>query len=143
MTVDGEPEVSLHLKLPSTLPLDEAHAIASEVERAIRRDAPELSDVHTHIEPLSESRSGAEPEAADVADEQDVIRAVVRDLTGADPADLRMRRGEHGRLVALLTINVDPAQRLRDAHDLATEIEERARRRAPLISEVVVHTEPG
>src|SRR4051794_13560157 len=98
MTVDGEPEVSLHLKLPSSLPLDDAHGIASEVERAIRRDAPELSDVHTHIEPLSESRDGAEPQDSDVAREQDVIRGVVRELTGAGPCDLRMRRGDHGRL---------------------------------------------
>jgi cation diffusion facilitator family transporter len=142
MEVDGSPEVSLHLKLPSQLPLEQAHAIANEVEAAIRAAEPGLSDVHTHIEPLSDVRDGELPVDDDVAGERGVINAVVLELTGSEPADQRLRRGEDGRLVALLTIRVDPAQRLREAHALATEIEERVRRRAPAIAEVVVHTEP-
>jgi cation diffusion facilitator family transporter len=142
MTVDGHPEVSLHLKLPASLPLDRAHTITSDVERAIGEAVPELSDVHTHIEPLAVARTGAEPAAGDVASEQEVILAVVRELTGGEPTDLRMRRREGGGLVALLTIRVDPGSELRDAHAVATEIEDRVRRRAPAIVEVVVHTEP-
>ena len=142
MEVDGAPEVSLHLKLPARLPLEQAHAIASAVEAAIRAAVPELSDVHTHIEPLSDIRGGQLLHDGVVAGEHDVIAAVVRELTGNDPEDLRLRRGPDGRIVALLTICVDPAQRLREAHELASEIEERVRRRAPAITEVVVHTEP-
>jgi cation diffusion facilitator family transporter len=143
MEVDGAPEVSLHLKLPASLPLERAHAVTSELEAAIRREVPELSDVHTHIEPLAEARPSAEPEAGDVAREHAIIDAVVRDLTGRPAEDLRLRRSESGRLVALLTIAVDPDSALGDAHELATEIEERVRRRAPAIAEVVVHTEPA
>jgi divalent metal cation (Fe/Co/Zn/Cd) transporter len=142
MTVDGLPEVSLHLKLPPSLPLEEAHAITGEVEAAIRAAVPRLSDVHTHIEPLAESRGGETPPTADVAGELDIIRTVVRELTGVDPEDLRLRRRDRGGLVALLTICVEPDQPLRQAHALASEIEERVRRRAPGISDVVVHTEP-
>jgi divalent metal cation (Fe/Co/Zn/Cd) transporter len=142
MEVDGLREVSLHLKLPSQLRLEQAHAIANQVEAAIRAAEPELSDVHTHIEPLSDIRDGELPVDDDVAGEREVITAVVRELTGREPENLRLRRGQEGRLVALLTICVDPGQRLREAHELATEIEERVRRRAPAIAEVVVHTEP-
>ena len=35
--------VSLHLKLPGELPLDQAHALAEEVERAIVEGVPEVS----------------------------------------------------------------------------------------------------
>ncbi len=142
MTVEGDPEVSLHLKLPASMSLEQAHATTSEVERAIGEAVPELSHVHTHIEPLAVARTGAEPAAGDVASEQEVITAVVRELTGGEPADLRMRRREGGGLVALLTICVDPGSELRDAHAVATQIEDRVRRRAPAITEVVVHTEP-
>ena len=38
--VDGRTEVSLHLKLPGELSLDEAHAVASEVEHAIEEALP-------------------------------------------------------------------------------------------------------
>jgi cation diffusion facilitator family transporter len=139
MTVDGSPELSLHLKLPADLPLDDAHAVATEVERAIRAAAPELTDVHTHIEPLSVPRDGAELEARD---ERAVIAEVVRELTGRPPEQLRMRQGERGRIVALLTVCLDAGQQLRAAHALATEIEQEVIRRAPTVADVIVHTEP-
>jgi cation diffusion facilitator family transporter len=141
MTVDGEPEVSLHLKLPADLPLHQAHAVTQEVEAAIRAAVPELSDVHTHIEPLSENRDVAPPPQGDVARELAVIDAVVRDLTGRAPLDVRLRGSDRG-LVALLTVSADPSQRLGDAHALATELEARVRSRAPAIADVIVHTEP-
>jgi cation diffusion facilitator family transporter len=142
MDVDGSPEASLHLKLPATLTLEEAHQVTSEVEAAIRAAAPELTDVHTHIEPLSSVRAGAAMPDVEVADERACITDVVRELTGRDPEDLRLRAGDRERLVALLTIGVDSALPLRDAHMLATEIEEEVIRRSPTIADVIVHTEP-
>ena len=139
MTVDGRPEVSLHLKLPATLALEDAHDLTSQVEAAIRSAVPELSDVHTHIEPLAESNDG---QTLRDAHEVDVIRRVVLDLTGAEPRDVRLRRRDRGGIVALLTVCTDPGQPLRQAHALASEIEEQIRRRAPRIADVVVHTEP-
>jgi cation diffusion facilitator family transporter len=139
MTVDGAMELSLHLKLPASLSLEEAHAVTSEMEREIREAAPELTDVHTHIEPLSVPRAGAELEASG---ERAVITEVVRRLTGRVPEQLRMRENDQGRIVALLTICADPQQELRDAHELATRIEEEVIRRAPAVVDVVVHTEP-
>jgi cation diffusion facilitator family transporter len=143
MEVDGSPEASLHLKLPASLTLAEAHDVTSEVEAAIRAAAPELTDVHTHIEPLSSVREGAALPDGQVADERACIVRVVHELTGRDPESLRLREGgERDRLVALLTIGVDAALPLRDAHALATEIEEEIIRRAPTIADVIVHTEP-
>jgi divalent metal cation (Fe/Co/Zn/Cd) transporter len=113
--------------------------VASEVEHAVRAAAPDLTDVHTHIEPLSVPRDGAEPEARD---ERAVIAEVVRELTGRPPEQLRMREAERGRIVALLTICLDAGQQLRAAHELATEIEDEVIRRAPTVIDVIVHTEP-
>jgi len=140
MTVEGETELSLHLKLPAELSLEQAHAVTSEVERTIHDAAPELSHVHIHIEPLSVPRSGAELRAAD---EREVIGTVVRELTGRAPEQLRMREGQGGRIVALLTVCLDAEQQLGAAHALATEIEEEIIRRAPTVADVIVHTEPG
>ncbi len=140
MTVDGRPEASLHLKLPAALSLDEAHAVTEDVEAAIRAAAPELTDVHTHIEPLSTPRAGAELRDAD---EREVVTQVVRELTGRPPEELRLRAGERGRIVVLLTVCLDPAQELRAAHALATEIEAEIVRRAPAVDDVIVHTEPA
>ena len=58
VSLDGATELSLHLKLPGDLPLEEAHEIAEEVERAIVRSVPEIGSVQTHLEPLAEVGPG-------------------------------------------------------------------------------------
>jgi cation diffusion facilitator family transporter len=140
--VDGRQELSLHLKLPADLDLGAAHDIACAVEAAIHEAAPEVVDVHTHIEPLSAGAEGAEPRHADVAGEEAVVQQLVRDLTGRPAEDLRFRAGDDG-LVVLLTVRLDGTRTLDQAHGVASELERRIRERAPAIDEVIVHTEPG
>jgi divalent metal cation (Fe/Co/Zn/Cd) transporter len=137
LSVDGGTEVSLHLKLPGDLSLEEAHAIAEEVERAIRAAVPEIAAVQTHLEPLAK-----EAGAAEVAGDAATVRAIVGELTGAEPYDLRFLDTEEG-LVAHLTLRLGAGRDLADAHARASEIEERIRLRLPEIADVVVHTEPG
>jgi cation diffusion facilitator family transporter len=140
--VGGRPELSLHLKLPADLGLGAAHDIACAVEEGIHAAVPEVVDVHTHIEPLSPEAEGEEPRRSAVLAETEAIRAVVRDVTGAEPEALRFRNGEEG-LVTLLTVRLAGDQTLDDAHRAASEIERRVRERAPNVAEVIVHTEPA
>jgi cation diffusion facilitator family transporter len=134
-------ELSLHLKLPADLSLEEAHAIAEEVEAAIRRDVPEVSSVQTHIEPLTEEAAGTRPAARDVAAERELVERIVREETGTVPRELRFLHTDEG-LVAFLTLGVEGSTPLADAHSEASRIEERIRRERPHIADVIVHTEP-
>jgi divalent metal cation (Fe/Co/Zn/Cd) transporter len=135
--VDGRTELSLHVKLPGDLPLEEAHQIAEELETAIRSAVPEIAGVQTHIEPLSEVREAREVEADGAA----VVRRVVRNATGSDPRELRFLRTDAG-LVAFLTLGLEGATSLDDAHARASVIEEQIRLERPDIADVIVHTEP-
>jgi cation diffusion facilitator family transporter len=141
LDVDGSAELSLHLKLPGDLPLEEAHAVATEVERAIAEAVPEVASVQTHLEPLSEPGPGATAAEADVRRDSDAVAAIVGEVTGAPPRALRFLNTETGR-VAFLTLGVDPAASLAEAHARASEVEERIRRERPEIADVIVHTEP-
>lgn len=136
LSVGGGTEVSLHLKLPGDLSLEEAHAIAEEVERAIVEAVPEVAAVQTHLEPLSETAGAAEV-AGDVA----TVRSIVREVTGVEPRDLRFLDTDEG-LVAHMTLRLGAGHALADAHARASEIEERIRLKLPQIADVVVHTEP-
>jgi cation diffusion facilitator family transporter len=140
--VDGHTELSLHLKLPAALDLGAAHDIACAVEAAIHQAVPEVVDIHTHIEPLSTGTEGAKPQHREVAQEERVVRRIVRDLTGGPAEDLRFRAGEDG-LVVLLTVRLEAHQTLDQAHGVASELERRIREQAPTIDEVIVHTEPA
>jgi divalent metal cation (Fe/Co/Zn/Cd) transporter len=136
LSVDGRTEVSLHLKLPGGLSLDEAHEVASRVEDAIVAAVPEVDFVQTHLEPLTEEGEGRQ-----VEHETESVLRIVRDETGASPRELRFLETDDG-LVLFLTLGLDPASALADAHARASEIEQRIRSERPEIAEVHVHTEP-
>ncbi len=134
-------ELSLHLKLPADLSLEEAHTIAEQVERAIRDEVPEVVSVQTHLEPLAEESEGTTLESQDVADEHDLVMRIVRDETGGPPRELRFLHTDEG-LVAYLTLAVGGETPLGEAHARASRIEERIRAQRPDICDVIVHTEP-
>jgi cation diffusion facilitator family transporter len=138
LQVGRSTEVSLHLKLPGDLPLEEAHEVASEVERAILDSVPEVNAVRTHLEPIAETAEGREDDAAA---ERAVVERIVREATGEAPRELRFLHTDDG-LVAQLTLGLDPSASLGEAHARATEVEERIRRARPEIADVIVHTEP-
>jgi cation diffusion facilitator family transporter len=129
-------ELSLHLKLPGEMGLEEAHGIAEQVEHAILEAVPEVSGVQTHLEPLAE-----EGEAAEVSGDRATVDRVVREETGTPPGELRFLHTDEG-LVAHLTLELDSSTALSDAHAVASRIEETLRRELPEIADVIVHTEP-
>jgi cation diffusion facilitator family transporter len=138
LRVGPRTQVSLHLKLPGELPLEDAHEVANEVERAIVESVPEVDAVQTHLEPLAETGEGRVGEAAA---HRALVERIVRETTGAPPRELRFLDTDDG-LLAFLTLGLDPRTPLADAHARASEIEERIRRERPEIADVIVHTEP-
>jgi cation diffusion facilitator family transporter len=136
-------ELSLHVKLPPGLPLHDAHAVVSRLESGILAAVPELTHVHTHMEPLSDDTDWAStPPRSEVADQRAVVDEVVRRFTGAAPSAVRFRDAEAGR-IALVDITLPPDQPLRVAHARAGEIEEAVRERCPQLVDVIVHTQPA
>jgi cation diffusion facilitator family transporter len=129
-------EVSLHLKLPGDLSLEQAHTMAEQVEQAILREVPEVESVRTHLEPLAEA-AAAEEITFDAA----MIEAIVRDELGEPSRELRFVRTDEG-VVAFITLALGAGESLAEAHGRASVIEERVRGAEPGIADVVIHTEP-
>jgi cation diffusion facilitator family transporter len=136
LDVSGGIEVSLHLKLPGRLSLEQAHGIAEEVERAILGAVPEAQAVRTHLEPFKEPAAAEEAHIDEAA-----IEAAVREETGSPPRELRFVRTDDG-IVAFLTVGLGARESLAEAHEHASALEERVREAVPGIADVVVHTEP-
>ena len=97
--------MSLHLKLPGDLSLDEAHEIAEEVERAIvaarargRRPCRRTSSRSRRRRQGRACRRRGRRRAETVA-------RIVRDETGEEPEDLRFVHTDDG-LVAYLTLRL-------------------------------------
>ena len=134
-------ELSLHVKLPRDLSLDDAHGVVERLEERVRAEVPELKMVHTHIEPLARTDWASAPTSDDTAVERAAIESAVRRYTGAAPLEVTFRDGEQGR-VALVTVTLPGEQPLPSAHQHAGAIEEAVRERCPSLADVIVHTEP-
>jgi cation diffusion facilitator family transporter len=142
MHIDGGHELSLHVKLPRDLALGQAHAVVERLEAAVHDAVPELSNVHTHIEPLSDTDWATRPDRGEVAAARAAIGDVVSRYTGRAPARISFRDADRGR-VALIDVLLPADQPLTSAHRRAGEIEEAIRRRCPELADVIVHTEPA
>ena len=134
VSVDGGLQVSLHLKLPRDMTLEEAHGVASEVEGAIAVAEPEVVSVQTHLEPLTEPAPGRTAVAEEDADR---IRRIAAEHTGSAPREVRFLQTDDGR-VAFLTLALAPESTLAEAHSLASEVEEDIRRALPELADVSV-----
>ena len=134
-------ELSLHVKLPRDLSLDDAHGVVERLEEQVRAEVPELKMVHTHIEPLARTDWARAPASDDTAVERAAIESAVRRYTGTAPLEVAFRDGEQGR-VALVTVSLPGEQPLPSAHQHAGAIEEAVRERCPGLADVIVHTEP-
>jgi cation diffusion facilitator family transporter len=134
-------ELSLHVKLPRDLSLDDAHGAVERLEERIRAEVPELRIIHTHIEPLARTDWASAPTTDDTAVERAAIESAVKRYTGSAPLDVTFRDGEQGR-VALVTVSLPGEQPLPSAHRNAGAIEEAVRERCPELADVIVHTEP-
>jgi cation diffusion facilitator family transporter len=134
-------ELSLHVKLPRELSLEQAHNAVERLEQRVREEVPELQYVHTHIEPLAPTDWASAPDTGETEVEREAIESAVRRVTGSSPLAVSFRDGEQGR-VALVTVSLPGDQPLPSAHRHAGAIEEAVRERCPALADVIVHTEP-
>jgi divalent metal cation (Fe/Co/Zn/Cd) transporter len=134
--------LSLHLKMPADLALADAHDVAERVEAELER-RPRVEAVQTHLEPLELPVAARIPDPGDARDdvERRRIARLVQDRTRHAPEELRLLRTDVG-LVVFLSVRVGATATLRDAHELASRVEDDIRRDSDYIADVVVHTEP-
>lgn len=134
-------DVSLHVKFADDTGLAAAHEAAERVEAAVRAQ-PDVADVQTHLEPLERplpTRPVADAAARTLAAR---LRELVVAETAAAPRELQVLATDLGPVV-FVTIAVDGAATLADAHRRASELEDAMRAAETELVEVVVHTEPG
>ena len=137
LQVGAELQISLHLKLPGDLPLEDAHDLAERVERLDPRGGPGSgARADAHLEPLAEAA-----ESSEIERDRAAIERLVLAETGRPPRELRFLTSPDG-VVAHLTLTVDGTTPLADAHAQASHVEGRIRREQPEIGEIIVHTEP-
>src|SRR5262252_1429276 len=139
---EGNLHLSMHVKLPGTMTLDEAAGASTDLERRLRQEFPDVARVDVHLEPL-------EPEViagADVTEVRpDLAREICR-IVEAHPEvracrDVELSERSHV-LVAYVVAELPGAVTLEHAHTVETALENQLRLRLPELSEVVARVAP-
>ncbi len=144
--VHGRLDVNLHVEVRPSLSLENAHKLASELERRIAAASSRIRQVNTHLEIES-------PELArrvDVTHHEGAlvrqIKAVSTEIIGPEGChDVRIYRpvGRGRERDVVLHCVFSPAIPVGEAHQQAEHLERALRARLPSLGSVLVHVEPA
>ena len=134
--------VDLHLEVDDHLSLQQAHDMATHIEKDLKEDMPEIVHVNTHIE----SRGTGMGNGVDVTSREQRIVEKVKQLTdeiaGASRCHNVMVQRHGDRFSVSLHCNFEKELSIIQVHDMSTRIEERLKDRIPGLDRVLVHEEP-
>ena len=134
--------LELHLEVPESLTLEEAHRQATLVENDVRTGVPGLTRIVSHLEPVGDNTAIRLAEPADTAE---VLAAVDEffhgDASIAQLHNVKVQRAG-GKTQVSFHCRLDPQMLIGDAHDLTVALEVHLRARVPNVGRVVIHVEP-
>jgi len=135
----GGPEakyIDLHIKVNPAMDADQAHGVASEVERRIAEALPGVVDTVVHVEPewADDSASVWEGLVLKLRSIADGLGVGIHDLHAHVERDGSFSIEVHLEMAADLTLG--------EAHAVANTFEEHARAAVPQLSALVTHLEP-
>ena len=132
----GGRAITLHVRLPEDMPMREAALTVEQLKREIRSEFG-VARVYAHVEP---SALGAQP-ARDIGAEQpQLVRAASEAVTrvaGQGVAEVVVyRQGE--RLLVVTSLRAEPGRSVREAHVLASRVEDAVRDALDSVDDVIV-----
>ena len=142
-TADQQLSMHLHVGVDPNLTLGAAHAMVDQLEQTLLERLPQLSSIHSHLEPANvEILPTAHVSAGLHQRIANVVNQGAAEISHLHhPHDIQVRQVE-GRLFITLEALVDGDLSMAEAHDLSTQLQESMRARVPNIGEVLVHLEP-
>jgi cation diffusion facilitator family transporter len=128
-----ETYVDLHVRIKPDTPTDYAHSIAHAVQYKIKEAFPQTTDVTVHIEPVWYEHLEHE-------DMSRQLKGIAHSLGGS--AHEIWMHTINGKYFVELHLEVSPDLTLAEAHDLATQLENRGKQALSKVSVITTHIEP-
>jgi cation diffusion facilitator family transporter len=128
--------IDLHVQVHPQMGTEQAHSVASEVERRIAERLPGVVETLVHVEPARSE------EPASLWQELSLTLRNVADGMGVGLHDLHAHVEKDGGYSVELHLEVDASLKLGQAHALADEFEQRVRKALPAVRSLTTHIEP-
>jgi len=134
--------IDVHLEVDSKLKVREAHQIASNFEKILRKEVENLGEVTTHVEPLEEETISGEDVTTTASPIVREIQRLLPQLPEVKDLHKVTIRRANGKYDITLHCRVKEETTTERAHEIATQIENIVRNKLPDIEHVLVHVEP-
>jgi len=132
---EGDVYADLHIRVDPALSTEQAHAIAHEVQHRLIKERPDVHDVTIHVEPAGTPLAGQ--------DWHTVAAQLHRLAAGLGMSIHNMWVFDvNGELSVDVHLEADETLSLREAHSLASSLEERACAEIPHLVGLTTHIEP-
>jgi divalent metal cation (Fe/Co/Zn/Cd) transporter len=139
---DREKWLELHLEVPESLTLDEAHRQATAFENDVRTAVSPTMRIVSHLEPVGDNTAIIRAEPADPVPIAAAVDEFFHgDATVAQVHNVKVQRA-NGQFQVSFHCRLDPYMSIGAAHDLTVELEAHIRTRVPNVGAVVIHVEP-
>ena len=141
--VEGCYFVELHLEVPASMTLVEAHNLATQFEGRGQAALPSVAAITTHIEPMGEMVEGA-PNLGNSADDPLTAQArrVAAGICGPDACHAFRLWPEADALALSMHCTLPPALSIVEAHTISESLKDALRQELPQLKRVMVHVEP-
>lgn len=141
---EGRFHVELDLEVDRSSSLQEAHEVATRLERHVKEAAPGVAQLVAHLEPAGDGNSTSTLLAEDRrANLEARIVSDVDTLMGEGRCHHVTIWEEDGGLAASLHCLLAPELSVEEAHNLSEQLESHLCERIPQLRRVVVHLEPA
>ena len=142
-SVDGTYQIEFHLEHEQGKTLEQAHHLASTIEREIKKKIPDTSRVTIHLEEYHHEEIESMRTLAPASPiRQDIERFVLEDPGVTRCAEIVLLT-EGDTLSLSLTCEFDKERTLADVHGAVSALENRLRGRFNNLGRITIHTEPS
>lgn len=132
---DAGRAVTLHVRLPQDASLRAAAAAVEQLKREILAEVG-IARVYAHVEPSAPDAQPARDVSAAEPEVQSRARAAVRSVAGTAGEVVIYRQGR--RLLVVTSLHADPGTSVREAHALASRVEDAVREVLADVDDVIV-----
>jgi cation diffusion facilitator family transporter len=134
--------LELHLEVPESLTLDEAHRQATLFENDVRGGVPGVMRIVSHLEPVGDNTAIIRAEPADAAE----VLAAIDEFFHGDSSvvqvhNVKVQRAG-GETQVSFHCRFDPQMLIGDTHHITVALEAHLRARVPKVGHIVIHVEP-
>lgn len=136
--------VDLHVKVYPGMSTDQAHAIASEVEKRIKKAYTNVLEVLVHIEPgkIDPALLYGAPQEQVAWQQMSYEMRQIADGMGFGIHDLHISQDRNNQYQIELHMELKSNVSLEDAHQVADAFERRVQERWPQTKSIITHLEP-